>query len=144
MLHSENQSALVLQGITGEMYDYYGGHQGLHDHDRHEPVRHEQDLYSRTSPGASDRGGSFSSYGGWSSGSRGGGSYECCPLVVDPLTLVALLAFIAGGTYFLNIAITMNIVGKKRRKRSITGQDVFLLGRTFSNETVTNLGDSAA
>ena len=26
---------------------------------------------------------------------------DCCPLVIDPLTLTALLAFIAAATYFL-------------------------------------------
>ncbi len=45
---------------------------------------------------------------------------ECCPLVVDPLALTAVLGFIAAATAFLNVAITMNIVGRrKRRKRSI-------------------------
>lgn len=34
---------------------------------------------------------------------------ECCPLVVDPLTLFAFLGFLAGATYFLNTLITMNI-----------------------------------
>jgi hypothetical protein len=29
------------------------------------------------------------------------GSGECCPLVVDPLTFVALLTFIAAAAYFL-------------------------------------------
>ncbi len=42
---------------------------------------------------------------------------ECCELVVDPLSLLALLGFIAFATAFFNVLITMNI-GKKRRKRS--------------------------
>ena len=42
---------------------------------------------------------------------------ECCELVVDPLTLLALLGGILGGTFFLNMAITMNIMGKRRRRR---------------------------
>ena len=31
----------------------------------------------------------------------GSGHMDCCPLVIDPLTLTALLAFIAAATYFL-------------------------------------------
>ena len=40
--------------------------------------------------------------------------HMCCPLVVDPLALCALLGFIAAGTYFLRTAVTMNmnIVGR--------------------------------
>ena len=55
----------------------------------------------------------MANYGGFS----GGGMDEdgCCPLVVDPLTLAALLAGVAGATYFLNILITMNIMMRKRR-----------------------------
>ncbi len=45
----------------------------------------------------------------------GGGGESCCPLVVDPITLLALLALIALGTYFLNIIITMKL-GRRRRR----------------------------
>ena len=40
--------------------------------------------------------------GGYSVGSYSGSGYgpECCPLVVDPLLLTALLGFIAGATFF--------------------------------------------
>jgi len=43
---------------------------------------------------------------------------ECCELVVDPLAFLSLLAGIAGGTAFLNVAITMNIAKRRRRRRS--------------------------
>jgi hypothetical protein len=39
------------------------------------------------------------------------GHGDCCPLVVDPKTLLTLLAFLAGATYFLYVDITMNIMG---------------------------------
>ena len=52
----------------------------------------------------------------------GGHKLACCPLVVDPLTLFALLGFIAAATAFLNVLITMNIMapGRKRRKRDLS------------------------
>ncbi len=49
--------------------------------------------------------------------SSGYGHDDCCPLVVDPLTLVAILGAIAAATFFLNTAITMNIPPPRRRKR---------------------------
>lgn len=54
---------------------------------------------------------------------HGGYKLECCPLVVDPLTFVGLLGFVAAATAFLNTVITMNImmaVVKRSRKRSMT------------------------
>ncbi len=50
----------------------------------------------------------------------GGGEKKCCPLVVDPLTVVTLLVFIAAAAAFLNVAITMDIGRKRRRRRSKT------------------------
>ena len=44
---------------------------------------------------------------------------DCCPLVVDPLTLIGLLGGIAAATAFLNVLITMNITGRKRKRRSV-------------------------
>ena len=70
--------------------------------------------------------GSHSGYGHHSGyGSHSGYGHEsydhhdCCPLVVDPLILCALLGLIAAATYFLRIQITMNmnIVGRKRRRK---------------------------
>ena len=51
-------------------------------------------------------------------GSYSGG--DCCPLVVDPKTLLALKAFIGLATYFLRERITMSnlMMAKRRRKRS--------------------------
>lgn len=45
---------------------------------------------------------------------------ECCPLVVDPLTVISLIGFIAAATGFLNTQITM-LLRKKRRRRSAAG-----------------------
>ena len=45
---------------------------------------------------------------------------ECCPLVVDPLTLIALIGFIAAATAFLNIQITMILTGKRRKRGAST------------------------
>ncbi len=58
--------------------------------------------------------------GGYHSSGYGHVRHECCPLVVDPLTVAALLSFIAGGAAFLNVQITM-ILGRKRRKRGTVG-----------------------
>lgn len=56
--------------------------------------------------------------------SSGYGHLECCPLVVDPLTVTALLGFIAGGTALLNSVITTTIMPTPRkRKRSSTSID---------------------
>ena len=59
-----------------------------------------------------------SSYGGYS----GGYHDDCCPLVVDPLTLIALLSFLAAATFLLNEQITMSMLmmpGKKRKRREV-------------------------
>ena len=89
---------------------------------------------------------SNSRFGGYSSGSGsgsghsgsggGGGGQDCCPLVVDPLTLFTLIAFIAGATYFLNLAITMNITGRKKRKKRDGGTWNLLWGGEFWSEVV--------
>ena len=49
---------------------------------------------------------------------------ECCPPVVDPYTLIALLAGIALAAYFLRLALVKK---KGRRKRDITGEQQQLL-----------------
>ena len=78
----------------------------------------------------SDPYGSYSGYGG--SGGGGHSSYgshssgygsDCCPPVVDPLTWLALLGFIAAATYLLNevIAMSMLMMARKRRKRNFEG-----------------------
>jgi len=59
-----------------------------------------------------------SGYGQGHSGYGFDKKIECCPLVVDPLTFVALLGGIFFGSFFLNVAITMNIDGARRIRRS--------------------------
>ena len=45
----------------------------------------------------------------------------CCPLVVDPLTFIALLSFISLAVFFLNIEITMsNLMAKRRKRRNLS------------------------
>jgi len=69
-----------------------------------------------TGANAVRRGGyGHSSYG--SSGSYGHKKFECCELVVDPLAFLSILGGIAGGTAFLNVAITMNITMRRRRRK---------------------------
>jgi len=63
---------------------------------------------------------------------------ECCPLVVDPLSLFSILGLLFGGTAFLNIAITMNITMRRRKRRSSSATssspavEIFHSGRTLS------------
>ena len=48
------------------------------------------------------------------------GESECCPLVVDPLTLFALLSFIGAAVYLLNEQIAMsNLMMAKRKRRNL-------------------------
>ena len=56
-----------------------------------------------------------SGYGDHYGAYSGGG--DCCPLVVDPLTYSALLAFLAAAVYFFQVLIEMSMLAKKRRKR---------------------------
>ena len=61
---------------------------------------------------------------GYGSGSAWSRSSEpCCPLTVDPLSFLALVAGIAAATFFLNTVITMNIEARRRRKRSTDRDD---------------------
>ena len=68
--------------------------------------------------------GSYGSYDVY--GAHSGHGHDCCPLVVDPLTWFALLAFIAAAAYFLEVAVQMSMLGR-RKKRSI-----FLESKYFS------------
>ena len=78
--------------------------------------------------GHSGYGSSHSSYGGH--GGHGGGyssGYghdDCCPLVVDPLTLTAILGAIAAATAFFNVLITMNITRRKKRETNILAESL--------------------
>ena len=47
----------------------------------------------------------------------GSGGSDCCPLVVDTLTYISLIAFIGLATYFLNEFIAMSMLAKKRKRR---------------------------
>ena len=58
-------------------------------------------------------------------GAASGGHGGCCPPVVDQYTWLALITGIALTTYFLRVAVTTNIMGRRRRKRE--GVDSFLL-----------------
>jgi len=49
---------------------------------------------------------------------------ECCELVVDPLSYFAILGLLFGATAFLNVAITMNI-GRRRRRRSSASESLW-------------------
>ena len=57
---------------------------------------------------------SHGSYSGYGSSSH----ESCCPLVVDPLTLLSLGAFLAAAVYLLNELIAMSML-MRRRKRSL-------------------------
>ena len=61
-----------------------------------------------TTEATSGYGNSHSSYdsGGHGSYSSYSSGEECCPLVLDPLLLAALLGFIAAATYFLQSMFT--------------------------------------
>ncbi len=44
--------------------------------------------------------------------------HDCgCPLVFDPLLFAAVMGAIVGSAAFFNVLITMNITGRRRRKR---------------------------
>ena len=46
---------------------------------------------------------------------------ECCPPVLDPYTLLALLGGIALATFFLQQVIVMTMFGRKRRSAGMFG-----------------------
>ena len=70
------------------------------------PVGNSHDYHERLDGAQSV----YSSYG-----------FECCPLVIDTLTLLSLLCGIAGATFFLNNLITMTLVRRKRRRKRREG-----------------------
>ena len=72
---------------------------------------------------------------GYGSGSAWSRSSEpCCPLTVDPLSFLALVAGIAAATFFLNTVITMNIEARRRRKRSTDADSIDTLNLSGSFE----------
>lgn len=57
-------------------------------------------------------------YGGYGYGHHGHGhgyKLECCPLVVDPLTLAAILGFLAAATALLALVISASLGRRKKR-----------------------------
>ena len=125
----------------------------------HSPYRYPfSNEYDRSGYGDRSYGHSSSGYGHSSSGygshsGYGHSSYdyhddhhECCPLVIDPLVMCALLGFIAAATWFLRTAITMNmnIVGRKRRrkKRSDSENSITPITSHKLSIAVNNIDDS--
>ncbi len=62
----------------------------------------------------------------YSGGFSSGYGHQCCPLVVDPLTLTAILGGIAAATAFFNVLITMTL--RRKRKKRDDSQGVVLSG----------------
>ena len=102
---SETNSYDTGVGSHTSGYGKHGKHSGYGKH-------------SGSGYGHSGYGGHSGGYGGHGHHSGYGKKKECCPLVVDPLTLAALLGSIAVATFFLNTLITMNISKKRRRRRT--------------------------
>ena len=67
--------------------------------------------------------GSVSSGYDHSAGGYSGHGDECCPLVVDPVTVTALLSAIAASAVFLARVITIELTGRRRRRRSLSSID---------------------
>ena len=69
-----------------------------------------------------------SDYGGYHNSHYGGyGTYyhDCCPLVIDPKTFLALMSFIALATYFLQQRIinsNLMMPGKRRKRWILQGK----------------------
>ena len=109
-----------------------------------DPYKYVERSYGHNDPyyGHSSSGyGSDSGYGGYGHESSDYEHHDCCPLVVDPMTLCALLALIAAASYFLRRAITMNmnIVGRKRRKKRSHGEDAIYYSSSHKlSESVNN------
>ena len=118
--HSDYSSPRYRGGATG--YSRYRGPTGLKSAVRYNgysshPSHYRDTGYSSHPSLTGYYGGLSNRYGG--SGSAGGSHYgalsgsrrssSCCPLVIDPLTVFALLASIAAGTFFLNNLISANI-----------------------------------
>ena len=85
-----------------------------------DPYKYVDRSYDHYDPYSSHSSSGYGSHSGYGHASYDSHDHDCCPLVVDPMTLCALLGLIAAATYFLRRAITMNmnIVGRRRKKRS--------------------------
>ena len=77
------------------------------------------DGHSGYSKGQSGYSNGHSGYSNGHSGYSGGydtiHTSNCCEPVVDNYSFLALMVFIALATYFLQVAITMNLTGRKKR-----------------------------
>jgi hypothetical protein len=77
-----------------------------------------------------DGGGGYGGGGGGGGGYSSGGQEPCCPLVVDPFCVLAIIGSIAFFSYILNIVITMKL-GRRRRKRTPAEMTGLQLGDLF-------------
>ena len=104
------------------------------------PSTYVSDRRIFTSPSTRSKSGSKSGYGSHGSYSSGHGS-DCCPLVVDPLTLLSLGAFLAAAVYLLNELIAMSMLMMRRRKRDLISLDqipnLLYEGKIFINKQLT-------
>jgi hypothetical protein len=113
---------MTLESWFGWFYDdkkHSKKHKKHHSSDGSDYDGHS-DGYSTGYDGYSDYGHSgydASSLGGHDVGY--GHKEECCPLVVDLLCLITILAALAGATVLLGRVIQIEIVKGRRRKRDI-------------------------
>ena len=135
-LHYALSSALLLSGLLfGDAEDSLGSHSSGYDYG--EP--HSGSGIDRSSGyGHSGSHGQSGGGHGHSGGSSGHGD-KCCPLVVDPLCLAAILLSIAGASVLLARTIQIEITTEARqgkevsdwvtteapRKRSLEGKRAF-------------------
>ena len=83
-------------------------------------------------------------HGSHNYGSFSGGG-DCCPLVVDPYTLLALKLFLAAAVYLLNTVITMSTLMMARRRRRKRSNDFhYLLDIIFSGKCHLSLFSSSS
>ena len=67
---------------------------------------------------------------GYAGGGHSVAYSDCCGVVIDTYTYLALMSFIFLATYFLWVAITMNVMAGRRRKRTTSDHlfDVYWAG----------------
>ena len=72
-------------------------------------------------------------------GSFSGGGGDCCPLVMDSLTLLAFTGFLIAATYMLRLEITMStlMMARKRRKKRSDGKSYgYILDELFAGKII--------
>ena len=120
--HSGNSSGNLQQRLLARRKLMRASASSYHNNFGHSG--YSSDHHSGYGSGHSSGYGSGHSSGGYghSSGGYSHGGYfdDCCPPVVDNLTFIALMSFLALGTYFLRIRITMDLGRRKKRRRSIS------------------------